>query len=125
MSLYRPAKVEARAFRLVFDVRGTAGEVVFLWCVFFEQSSYFSKIICLVRISFYWSFCIEIADLSKGPLFVCTHWYFSLLAFLVYSLGYTRPKENAVVLPQVVWSLAGLSLSVPLYPLVFLFLFHM
>lgn len=125
MSLYRPAKVEARAFRLVFDVRGTAGEVVFLWCVFFEQSSYFSKIFCLVRISFYWSFCIEIADLSRGPLFVCTHWYFSLLAFLVYSLGYTRPKENAVILPQVVWYLAGLSLSVPLYPSVFLFLFHM
>ena len=33
MSFYRPAKVEAEAFRLVFDVRGAAGEVVFLWGV--------------------------------------------------------------------------------------------
>ena len=33
MSLYIPGEVEAGAFHLVFDVRGAAGEVVFLWGV--------------------------------------------------------------------------------------------
>ena len=33
MSLYIPGEVEAGAFHLVFDVRGAAGEVAFLWGV--------------------------------------------------------------------------------------------